>query len=98
MSGGESAPESAAVPGGPRSAVDAAIDAALARVIGVPAALRDDTPLAALGVDSLARLLIADHCADHGWVVDEVAFARATTVAEAADCLSRDPGSGDALG
>lgn len=75
-----------------REAIDAidAIEAGIARVLGLPGPLRGDTPLAAMGVDSLARILLADHCREAGWAVDEAGLEAARTVAEAADCLSGD--------
>ena len=38
---------------------------------GSPGGVRADTPLSVLGVDSLARLLIVDACAESGWLLAE---------------------------
>ena len=62
--------------------------AALSRVLGVDGALlRQDTPLAPLGWDSLARICLADALADAGWMYDNL--ARVRTVGDLVDgCVS----------
>jgi len=57
---------------------------ALARVLGLSseAHLRADTPVAALGVDSLAVILLIDALDDSGWALDPGAARRATTVGD----------------
>ena len=49
-----------------------AVPSALMRVLGTPQGipLRPDTPLAGIGVDPLARLLLTDACLDEGLAVD----------------------------
>lgn len=61
----------------------------LARVLGLPSggagALRPDTPLAALGVDSLALLCVADALADEGWLLDPQRARQARSLGDLRD-------------
>jgi hypothetical protein len=69
----------------------AAARAAVARVLGIdPATLREDTPLPAIGWDSLARLCWTDAVGEAGWRVDALCAARATNLAELGQSLSAD--------
>ena len=63
---------------------EAAVPSALMRVLGTPqgVTLRRDTPLAGIGVDPLARLLLIDACLDAGLAVDPDEVWRAQTVGE----------------
>ena len=67
---------------------------AVARVLGIdPSTLREDTPLAALGWDSLARICWADAVAEEGARVDAASAARATDLAGLAQCVIADGGT-----
>lgn len=65
------------------------------RVLGLPshesALLRADTPLAGLGVDSLALVLIADALSEHGWHTDMTGARRAVTIGDLAACCTVAP-------
>ena len=52
--------------------------------------VRPDTPLAGLGVDSLALLLVADVLADAGWLLDLTAAREAATIADLSACCTRE--------
>lgn len=67
-----------------RPAGDAPVAHALARVLGLRSEghLRADTPLAAVGVDSLGLLLLSDALAEEGWSLDDAAARRAVTLGE----------------
>ena len=71
-----------------------AVAPAVVRVLGLapaggPApALRPDTPLAGLGMDSLALLCVADALAEDGWLLDLNAARAAVTIGELADCCA----------
>lgn len=60
------------------------------RVLGQPrrAELRSDTPLAAIGVDDLARILIVDACADSGYHLSASDAWSASTVGDLIDAVS----------
>jgi|GEM_PF-6714988 hypothetical protein len=60
------------------------VPSALMRVLGTPqgVTLRPDTPLAGIGVDPLARLLLVDACLDDGIAVDPDRVWRAQTLGE----------------
>jgi len=71
----------------------AAARRAVARVLGIePSTLREDTPLLAVGWDSLARICWVDTVAEDGWRADSAVAGRAVTVADLAQCLR--PGGG----
>ncbi len=53
------------------------------------ASLRADTPLADVGVDSLARILVCDFLADGGWLVADADAGDAQTVGELAERITR---------
>lgn len=62
---------------------------AVARVLRVdPSGMRADTPLAALGWDSLAGLCWQDAMTEAGWATDSSAVHRASTVGDLAECAS----------
>lgn len=63
---------------------DAPVARALVRVLGLgsEAHLRADTPLAAVGVDSLALLLVSDALAQAGWSLDDSAARGAVTLGD----------------
>ena len=65
---------------------------ALERVLGLASGrgLRADTPLAGLGVDSLALLCIADVLAEDGWALDLARARAAATIGDLAACCSRE--------
>lgn len=65
------------------------LPAALARVLGMSSAshVRGDTPLAGMGVDSLALLCLSDLIADDGWTLDSRAARQAATVHELSCCI-----------
>ena len=52
--------------------------------------VRPDTPLAGLGVDSLALLLVADVLADSGWRLDLSSAREAVTISDLAACCMRE--------
>jgi len=66
---------------------DPPVPHALRRVLGLSAEarLRADTPVAALGVDSLAVILLVDALDESGWTLDQAAARRATTVGDLID-------------
>jgi hypothetical protein len=84
----------------------AVVTAALGRVLDAdPAILRPDTPLTALGVDSLARVCLTDAiaaAAERTWgqptLVPESVVAGAATVADLADGLTAARTTGSAGG
>ncbi len=72
---------------------DAPVAHALVRVLGLGSAahLRADTPLSALGVDSLALILVTDALAQSGWSLDDSAARSAVTLGDlAASCSPRE--------
>lgn len=78
----------AALRAGDLAAQTTATRLAVARVLGVDAStLREDTPLASLGWDSLAGVCWGDVVADDGWRADPAEAGRAATIAELARCL-----------
>ena len=54
--------------------------------------MRPDTPLAGLGIDSLALLLVADVLADSGWRLDLSSAREAVTISDlVSSCVREDP-------
>lgn len=71
-----------------------AVVPAVVRVLGLapsggPApTLRSDTPLAGLGMDSLALLCVADALAEGGWMLDLQSAREARTIGDLAACCA----------
>ena len=65
------------------------------RVLGLPSheseLLRTDTPLAGLGVDSLALVLMADALSEQGWHVTMSSARSAVTIGDLAACCTLEP-------
>jgi hypothetical protein len=54
------------------------------------ASLRPDTPLADIGVDSLARILVCDHLAASGWLLVDSDAGAALTIGQLAGSATRE--------
>jgi hypothetical protein len=53
------------------------------------ASLRSDTPLADVGVDSLARILVCDYLAASGWIVTDEDAGEAQSIGDLAERATR---------